>query len=129
MSRPPLNIRKIRALAGETWFARGEAYFQEGRVAKLSEHNGKLSEIVTGTQDFRVRLQVKENDLGHSCTCPLGDDEQFANTAWLWPWNVLQWRRMKPKQRNECGNPVRMTCAHSSSNRKREPHHDASARS
>src|ERR1700686_2018282 len=85
----PLNVRKIRALAGEVWFARGEAYFQQGRVGELNELNGKLSTIVTGTQNYRVRLQVKENDLSYSCTCPLGDDEQFckhcvaAALAWL----------------------------------------------
>ena len=68
MSNPALTIRQIRALAGELWFARGEAYYQQGRVAELREHNGKLSAIVTGTQDYRVRLQVNENDLSYSCT-------------------------------------------------------------
>ena len=81
MSKPPLNLRKIRALAGDVWFARGEAYYQQGRVAELSEHNGKRSAIVTGMQNYRVRLWTEDNDLGYSCTCPLGDDEQFANTA------------------------------------------------
>jgi uncharacterized Zn finger protein len=91
MSKPPLNLRKIRALAGEVWFARGEAYYQQGRVAELSEYNGKLSAIVTGTEDYRVRLWTEDSDLNYSCTCPLGDDEQFckhcvaAALAWLAP--------------------------------------------
>src|ERR1700674_1361479 len=85
----PLNVRKIRALAGKVWFARGEAYFHQGRVGELNELNGKLSTIVTGTEDYRVRLWTEDNDLGYSCTCPLGDDEQFckhcvaAALAWL----------------------------------------------
>ena len=89
MSRSPLNIRRIRSLAGETWFARGQAYFQQGHVGELSEHNGKLDVIVTGTEDYRVRLGIEDNDLSYSCTCPLGDDEQFckhcvaAALAWL----------------------------------------------
>jgi len=91
MSNPALNLRKIRALAGKVWFARGEAYYQQGRVTELSEHNGKLSAIVTGTEDYRVRLWTEDNELGYSCTCPLGDDEQFckhcvaAALAWLAP--------------------------------------------
>src|SRR5882724_7528411 len=91
MSNPALTLRKIRALAGKVWFARGEAYYQQGRVAELSEHNGKLSAIVTGTEDYRVRLWTEDNDLAYSCTCPLGDDEQFckhcvaAALAWLAP--------------------------------------------
>lgn len=91
MSKPALNLRKIRALAGKVWFARGEAYFQQGRVGELNELNGKLSTIVTGTEDYRVRLWTEDNDLGYTCTCPLGDDEQFckhcvaAALAWLAP--------------------------------------------
>jgi len=91
MSGPALNLRKIRALAGKVWFVRGEAYFQQGRVVELSEHNGKLSAIVTGTEDYRVRLWTESNDLAYSCSCPLGDDEQFckhcvaAALAWLAP--------------------------------------------
>src|SRR2546427_257310 len=89
MPNPPLNLRQIRALAGEVWFARGEAYFQQGRVGELNEHNGKLSTIVAGTEDYRVRLWTEGNDLSYSCSCPLGDDEQFckhcvaAALAWL----------------------------------------------
>lgn len=89
MSDPPLSLPKIRALAGKVWFARGEAYFQQGRVGELHELNGKLSTIVTGTEDYRVRLWTEDNDLGYSCTCPLGEDEQFckhcvaAALAWL----------------------------------------------
>lgn len=91
MSNPLLNLRNIRALAGKVWFARGEAYYQQGRVAELREQNGKLSAIVTGTQDYRVRLWTEDNDLSYSCTCPLGDDLQFckhcvaAALAWLAP--------------------------------------------
>ncbi len=78
MSHPALNLRRIRALAGKVWFVRGEAYYQQGGVVELSEHNGKLSAIVTGTEDYRVRLWTESNDLAYSCSCPLGDDEQFC---------------------------------------------------
>src|ERR1700730_13611238 len=84
-----LNIRKVRTLAGDLWFARGEAYFQAGRVSDLSEHQGKLSAIVTGTQDYRVQLWTEADEIRFRCTCPLGDDERFckhgvaAALAWL----------------------------------------------
>ena len=84
-----LTIRKVRTLAGDLWFARGEAYFQTGRVCDLSEHQGKLSAIVTGTQDYRVRLWWEADQIRFQCTCPLGDEEQFckhcvaAALAWL----------------------------------------------
>jgi uncharacterized Zn finger protein len=89
MAKSPLNMRNVRALAGDLWFARGEAYFQEDRVKELIEHNGKRSAIVSGTRDYRVRLWMDETSLFYSCTCPLGDDEQFckhcvaAALAWI----------------------------------------------
>ncbi len=74
MPKPPLNISALRALAGDLWFERGEAYFQEGRVTELNEHNGKLNAVVSGTQDYGVRLRIEEDDLSYSCSCPLGED-------------------------------------------------------
>ena len=83
MPKSPLTVRGIRALAGDTWFARGEAYFQQGRVGELNELNGKLSTIVTGTEDYGVRLWTEGNDFHYSCTCPLGDDELWSCTIEL----------------------------------------------
>ena len=89
MPKPPLNISTLRALAGELWFARGEDYFEEGRVTELNEHNGKLNAVVSGTQNYRVRLRIEEDDLSYSCSCPLGEELEFckhcvaAALAWL----------------------------------------------
>ncbi len=89
MPKPPFNLRKLRTLAGDVWFARGEAYFEAGRVVELNLHNGKLSARVTGTSDYRVSMRIENDDLIYSCTCPLGDDSQFckhcvaAALAWL----------------------------------------------
>jgi len=89
MAKLTLNISTVRALAGDLWFARGEAYFQEGRVTELNEHNGKLNAIVSGAQAYRVRLRIEEDDLSYSCSCPLGEDLEFckhcvaAALAWL----------------------------------------------
>jgi uncharacterized Zn finger protein len=84
-----LSIRKIRSLAGDLWFARGEAYLEQGRVRDLTEHQGALSATVSGTSEYRVRLWVQRGEIASSCTCPLGDDEQFCKhcvavaLAWL----------------------------------------------
>ena len=73
-----LNIRTLRELAGDLWFARGEAYFQEGRVSALRQHQGKLAARVRGTGNYDVALWVDGDRLQFSCSCPLGDDEQFC---------------------------------------------------
>ncbi|HMG74327.1 MAG TPA: hypothetical protein VK582_12565 [Pyrinomonadaceae bacterium] len=97
MAKSPLNLRRVRALAGDLWFARGEAYFQEDRVRELIERNGELSAIVSGTRDYRVRLRMDETDLFYSCTCPLGDDEQFCKHCVA---TVLAWIHTSKDEEN-----------------------------
>ena len=107
MAKSPFNLRNVRALAGDLWFARGEAYFQEDRVRELIEHSGKRSAIVSGTRDYRVRLWMDETRLFYSCTCPLGDDEQFckhcvaAALAWIHTStdeeNLQLWKKESPQ--------------------------------
>jgi uncharacterized Zn finger protein len=73
-----LTIRRIRSLAGDLWFDRGEAYFEQGRVRDLKEHQGKVTATVAGTHEYNVRLWIHRGEIASSCTCPLGDDEQFC---------------------------------------------------
>src|SRR5215212_3160149 len=75
-------------LAGETYFERGEGYYNGGHVYDLVEHGGVIVAKVAGTEDYRVRLWA-EDGLAYSCDCPLGLDGEFckhcvaAGLAWL----------------------------------------------
>ena len=73
-----LSVREIRQLAGERFFARGEKYFDEGRVHGLTEYRGQVAAKVAGTEDYRVKLWAERGRLGYSCSCPVGDDEEFC---------------------------------------------------
>jgi uncharacterized Zn finger protein len=81
MSQSPLHNlsrRDIRQLAGERFFARGERYFDEGRVHGLTEYRGQVAAKVAGTEDYRVKLWAERGDLGYSCSCPVGDEGEFC---------------------------------------------------
>jgi uncharacterized Zn finger protein len=84
-----LSRRSIRARAGESYFARGEKYFEEGRVQGLTEYRGQVVAKVAGTEDYRVKLWAERGRLGYSCSCPVGDDGEFCKhcvavaLAWL----------------------------------------------
>jgi uncharacterized Zn finger protein len=81
MSQSALNIlsvREIRQLAGERFFARGEKYFNEGRVHGLTEYRGQVAAKVAGTEDYRVKLWAERGHLNYSCSCPVGDDGEFC---------------------------------------------------
>ncbi len=79
---------QLRALAGDSYFARGEAYFGSGAVRFLSVDAGRVEAAVQGTRSYRVRLWIDDNELGFTCTCPLGRDGVFckhvvaAGLAW-----------------------------------------------
>lgn len=84
-----LDHDALLELAGGTYFGRGEEYFREGRVRSLVEHGGAVAAKVVGTEEYRVKLWAEDGDLGHSCDCPLGMDEEFCKhcvavgLAWL----------------------------------------------
>ena len=100
MPKPPLNIRRSRSLAGDVWFARGEAYFKAGRVFELNVHNSKLSARVTGTSDYRVSMRIENDDLIFSCTCPLGVHK--AITRHQKPGSVTEVKKAAPSAQH-CG--------------------------
>ncbi|MDQ4064009.1 MAG: hypothetical protein M3122_09035 [Actinomycetota bacterium] len=76
-------------LAGERYFERGEQYHREGLARIFAERDGTVTARVTGTHEYRVKLQAAGDELLYSCTCPLGVDGEFckhcvaAGLAWL----------------------------------------------
>lgn len=76
-----LSKSRLRQLAGEQYFARGEEYFKAGTVIRLqnSDEHG-IHARVLGTQlsPYTVRLWRRGKDLDWGCTCPLGTDGEFC---------------------------------------------------
>ena len=68
----------VSQLAGSGAYARGEGYFIEDRVVRLTELNEKISATVAGTHDYRIRLWQDGDGLGYSCDCPVGWRDDFC---------------------------------------------------
>ncbi len=68
--RIPLN--EFEQLLDETILKRGLAYFKGGAITDFSEiSNGEYEAIVSGTEDYTVQLEVKNNTIiEHNCDCP-----------------------------------------------------------
>ena len=73
-----LTKRYIREKAGSKSYERGETYFLTDHVSHLLDRNGKITAIVHGTHDYRVRLWADENELGYACDCPVGLRDEFC---------------------------------------------------
>ena len=71
----PANLRE---LAGGRSFERGSGYAATRRVKSLKATDHDAQANVRGTSTYRVRLSVEEDELGFSCTCPVGDDLEFC---------------------------------------------------
>ena len=58
-------------------------------MISLVEHAGKLTATVQGTEDYRVKISIRDGALDYDCTCPMGADGVFckhcvaAGLAWL----------------------------------------------
>ena len=69
---------RLRRLAGERFFARGEAYYADGAVRSLQRRDGGVEAKVHGTRTYRVRLCLEDGALDYDCTCPVGQEGTFC---------------------------------------------------
>ncbi|MFO0549543.1 MAG: hypothetical protein U0271_14215 [Polyangiaceae bacterium] len=84
MQPPIANIlhnETIQRLAGDGAFARGRAYFQEGRVEGVQRKDGGIVATVRGAESYSVRIWTKEGSLAYACSCPQGRDQAFCKHA------------------------------------------------
>ena len=84
-----LNENTLHTLAGGTIYARGLDYFQGGVVTDLRLINKKLRAVVSGSDDYDVKLWADTRGLDYDCSCPMGEEGECckhvvaAGLAWL----------------------------------------------
>ena len=71
------DVAALKRLAGGA-FARGEAYYREGRVEILAFEPRRVLARVTGTEDYRVNLLGAGETIKGECNCPAFDDYGFC---------------------------------------------------
>jgi uncharacterized Zn finger protein len=84
-----INLLQLKRMASDRSFARGEAYFKDGRVHSLATDEGAATAIVRGQDDYCVTLRPTEREIRYSCDCPIGLEGEFckhlvaAGLAWI----------------------------------------------
>jgi uncharacterized Zn finger protein len=73
-----ISLLELKSLATARSFARGEAYFEDGRVYGLAAHEGMYTAIVRGQDDYSVMLRSTEHEINYSCDCPIGLEGEFC---------------------------------------------------
>lgn len=65
-------------LAGQGAYERGVAYYEEGRVARLSVVGDRITARVDGTEAYDVRLRKTPLGFDGACTCPASEGFDFC---------------------------------------------------
>lgn len=67
-----IPLKEFEQLIDDSILKRGLAYFKRGSITDFSEiSNGEYEAIVSGTEDYTVRLEIKNNTIiEHHCDCP-----------------------------------------------------------
>jgi uncharacterized Zn finger protein len=68
--QPRFDINALRKRAGETAFARGEAYHRDGQVILLAVEEARVLAQVEGSEDYRVELNGRGKAFAGECSCP-----------------------------------------------------------
>ena len=76
--RDELSDETLRDCAGKEVFARGVAYFNEGRVKLARDGGGNATFAVKGTQLYSTELYFEDKGLHVDCDCPHGRDGHFC---------------------------------------------------
>ena len=73
-SRTRFDADALRDIAGGKVFARGEAYFRDGRVEILAIEPARVVARVAGTEDYRTVVTGQGKRIGGECSCPAFED-------------------------------------------------------
>ncbi|CAG4907024.1 hypothetical protein R52603_03479 [Paraburkholderia saeva] len=77
-----ITLTEVQSLADLKTFTRGKAYFQNGAVSRLEEHDGVLQGNVRGTHRYSVELGAgADGELTYECDCPVGAGGIFCKHA------------------------------------------------
>ncbi len=68
----------LTQLAGEAAFARGVAYYRDGRVDELTRRGRAITALVNGSEIYQVTLKHTEKVFEGSCDCPASEGFDFC---------------------------------------------------
>jgi uncharacterized Zn finger protein len=72
------DVDKLRKLAGEKAFVRGQGYADHGHIALLSGNDVGVLAAAFGTSDYTVWLKRSGPGISGHCSCPAYDDAGFC---------------------------------------------------
>ena len=75
---PRFDVAALKGRAGETVFARGQAYHRDGHVLILAVESHRVLAEVQGSEDYRVELTGRGASIAGRCTCPAFEDRGFC---------------------------------------------------
>src|SRR6266508_6512326 len=83
-----ISESRLRELAGDRYFERGERYFRNGAVINVRRRGDGIAARVIGTEPYVARIWPAGGALRWGCSCPLGVEGAFCKhlvaTGFAW---------------------------------------------
>ncbi|SRR6266540_5028160 len=73
-----ISESRLRELAGDRYFERGERYFRNGAVINVRRRGDGIAARVIGTEPYVARMWLAGRALRWGCSCPLGVEGAFC---------------------------------------------------
>jgi len=73
-----ITKEQIKKLTDAGSWERGVDYFQRGLVVSLLEDKNIITAKVSGSRNYKVKLQMHDDQIEGACTCPMGDMGVFC---------------------------------------------------
>ncbi len=77
-NQPRFDVTALRKLAGDTVYARGRSYHQDGAVQLLAIEPKRVLAAVSGSEDYTVILTGRGTAIKGECSCPAFSDYGFC---------------------------------------------------
>ncbi|MEA5172475.1 swim zinc finger domain protein [Xanthomonas fragariae] len=77
-STSSIDSRLLQRLADSRSYARGLAYFEQGRAVLVQATEGRVAANVRGSENYRVTLEWDGTLLQGECDCPIGRGGDFC---------------------------------------------------
>ena len=73
-----ISKSRLRELAGDRYFERGERYFRNGAVINVRRRGDGIAARVIGTEPYVAGMWLAGRALRWGCSCPLGVEGAFC---------------------------------------------------
>lgn len=76
-----MKIENIDKYFSQEILRRGYSYYKNGKVKEIIKNNNNYVATVKGTEDYQVKITIKDKEYDMECTCPYAEEDNCKHMA------------------------------------------------